>query len=88
MLQTPLGRIASTCAAVGDVTAWSLLAFVVAIARSADSRSTVFCLGLVLVFLALMFVGIKPNLPRWLGREALERPTPSKGILAIVIAIV
>ncbi|MBA3831087.1 MAG: cation:proton antiporter [Chthoniobacterales bacterium] len=88
ILKTPLGRIASACAAVGDVTAWGLLAFVVAIARSADSRSAIFCLCMVLVFVAVMFVALKPNLPGWLGREALERPKPSKGVLAIVIAIV
>ncbi len=88
VLKTPLGRIASACAAIGDVTAWGLLAFVVAIARAADFRSAVFCLGLVLLFAAVMFLVIKPNLPRWLGSEALERPKPSRAVLAIVIAIV
>lgn len=88
VLKTSLGRLASACAAVGDVTAWGLLAFVLAIARATDFKSAAFCLGLVLVFVAVMFVGLKPNLPRWLGKEALERPKPSKAVLAIVIAIV
>ncbi len=88
ILKTPLGRIASACAAVGDVTAWTLLAFVVAIAHAADFASAAFCLGLVLIFVAVMFLGLKPNLPGWLGKEALERPKPAKSVLAIVIAIV
>ncbi|MGH8092530.1 MAG: cation:proton antiporter [Chthoniobacterales bacterium] len=88
ILQTPLGRMASACAAVGDVTAWALLAFVVAVARSSDFGSAAFCLGLVLLFVAVMFLGLKPNFPRWLGKQAFERPQPSKSVLAIVIAIV
>ena len=88
MLKSSLGRIASVCAAAGDVTAWGLLAFVVAIARSSDFASAAFCLGLVLIFLAVMFLVLKPNLPIWLGSEALERPKPAKSVLAIVIAIV
>ena len=88
ILKTSLGRMASACAAAGDVTAWALLAFVVAIARSADFVSAVFCLGLVVVFVAVMFLLVKPNLPRWLGREALEKPSPAKSNLAIVIALV
>ncbi len=88
ILRTPLGSLASACAAVGDVTAWAFLAFVVAVARSSDFASAAFCLGLVLLFVAAMFLVLKPNLPRWLGKQALDRPQPSKGVLAIVIAIV
>jgi Kef-type K+ transport system membrane component KefB len=61
---------------------------VVAVARSSDFASAAFCLGLVLLFVAVMFLGLKPNLPRWLGKEAFDRPQPSKSVLAIVIAIV
>jgi len=88
ILKTSLGRMASACAAAGDVTAWALLAFVVAISKSADFVSAAFCLGLVLVFVAVMFLVVKPNLPHWLGKEALEAPAPAKSTLAIVIALV
>jgi Kef-type K+ transport system membrane component KefB len=70
------------------VTAWALLALVVAIAKSADFVSAGFCLGLVLVFLAIMFLVVKPNLPHWLGKNALEESKPAKSTLAIVIALV
>jgi Kef-type K+ transport system membrane component KefB len=85
---TSLGRMATACAAVGDVTAWGLLAFVVATAKSADIGSAVICLGLVLAFAAIMFGLVRPNLARWLGRDAIESPTPSRGLLATVIALV
>src|SRR5436309_6407766 len=88
ILRTSLGRTAAACAAVGDVTAWSVLAFVVAIARATSVGATAFSLGLVLVFVALMLLVIKPNLPNWLGQEALERPNPSKAVLAVVFGVV
>ena len=34
LTRTDLGRLALTCAAVGDVTAWCLLAFVVGVVQS------------------------------------------------------
>ena len=88
IFKTPLGSTATACAAVGDVTAWAMLAFVVAIARATSMGGAAFSLGLVLVFVALMLFVIKPNLPRWLGQPALERREPSKAVLAVVIAVV
>ena len=88
ILKTSLGRTAAACAAVGDVTAWSVLAFVVAIARATSVGAVAFSLGLVLVFVGFMLLVIKPNLPNWLGQPALERPNPSKALLAVVFGIV
>lgn len=88
ILKSSLGRTASACAAVGDVTAWGLLAFVVAFATSGSFATTAGCLGLVLLFVGIMFYFVKPNLPGWLGAEALERPDPKKSVLAIIVAIV
>ena len=88
IFRTPLGTTATACAAVGDVTAWCVLAFVVAIARATSMSGAAFNLGLVLVFAALMLFVIKPNLPGWLGRPTLERPDPSKAALALVFGIV
>src|SRR5256886_16664123 len=88
ILKTSLGSTATACAAVGDVTAWSVLAFVVAIARATSVGGAVFNLGLVLVFITLMLFVIKPKLPSWLGQPALERPDPSKVVLAVVLGVV
>jgi Kef-type K+ transport system membrane component KefB len=85
---TSLGRTAAACAAVGDVTAWGLLAFVVAVAKSSDFGSAAICLSLVLVFAGIMFGLVRPNLARWLGRAAVDNPIPSRGLLATVIALV
>ncbi len=85
IFKTSLGSTATACAAVDDVTAWSMLAFVVAIARATSVGGAAFNLGLVLVFIALMLFVIKPKLPSWLGQPALERPDPSKAVLAVVL---
>jgi Kef-type K+ transport system membrane component KefB len=88
IFKTPLGSTATACAAVGDVTAWIMLAFVVAIARVSSVGGAAFNLGLVLVFIALMLFVIKPKLPTWLGQQALERSNPSKPVLGVVLGVV
>ena len=87
ILKTPLGNTATMCAAVGDVTAWSILAFVVAIARASSVGGAAVSLGLVLIFVVLMLFVLKRNLPAWL-RPALERDEPGKGALAVVLGVV
>jgi len=73
---------------VADLTAWGVLAFVVAIARATSAGGAAFSLGLVLVFVALMLFVIKPKLPSWLGQPALERSDPGKAVLAVVLGVV
>src|SRR6266571_4359815 len=87
IFKTSLGSTATACAAVDDVTAWSMLAFVVAIAHTTSISSAAVSLGLVLIFVALMLLVVKRNLPGWLG-PALERSEPGKGALAVVLGVV
>jgi len=88
IFKTPLGSTATACAAVDDVTAWTILAFVVAIARSTSVGGATFSFALVISFVGLMLLLIKPALPQWLGRPALERTEPDKITLAIVVGLV
>ena len=61
--KTRMGAIALTCAAVDDVTAWCLLAFVVSVveARTAGALSTVVT---ALVFIAAMVIVVRPAMVR------------------------
>jgi Kef-type K+ transport system membrane component KefB len=86
--QTSLGSAAITCAAVDDVTAWSLLAFVVAIARATSVEASALNLMLVIIFIGVMIWAIRPALPHFIGRARLEKEAPSRGVLAGVICIV
>lgn len=85
--KTFLGSTAITCAAVDDATAWAILALVVAIARATSLASTTFCLGLVLVFVALMLFVVRPRLPRWLGVERMKGGAPSRTVVAAVLIL-
>lgn len=88
MSRTFLGSTAITCAAVDDVTAWSILAFVVAIARATSVGASALNLLLVLAFIAIMIKGVRLLLPRWIGNEGMESEAPSRGVLATVICVV
>lgn len=88
MTRTHLGSTAITCAAVDDVTAWSILAFVVAIAQAASIAGSAMNLLLVGVFVALMLLVVKPGLPRWIGARQLNQENPSKDTLALVVCVV
>jgi Kef-type K+ transport system membrane component KefB len=59
----------------------------VAIAGASSTGGAIASVLLVLAFLAFMLLVIKPNLPRWIGQRALERPNPSKATIAIVITV-
>ena len=82
MSRTPLGTMALACAAIGDATAWCLLAFVVGVAQSQATSA----LGIVLWtlgYLALMLLLIRPLVGRWLSSSS-ER-TISQGQIAVAL---
>lgn len=61
--KTRMGAIALTCAAVDDVTAWCMLAFVVSVAR-AEAAGAVATIAMAVGFIALMIVVIRPIMAR------------------------
>ena len=79
--QTALGRLALTCAAIADVTAWCLLALVVGVVQSSDRG--LLTSVLTMAFIAVMFVAVRPVVVRlsrrWENRE------PDRGEIAIVL---
>jgi Kef-type K+ transport system membrane component KefB len=82
LTRTALGSTALACAAFDDVTAWSALAFVVAVVKAGGLAASVLNLALVFAFVAVMLFWIKPRLPRWIGRTALRDGVPGKGVMA------
>ena len=88
LFHSKLGQIATLCAAIGDVTAWCILAFVVAIAGAANVRTAFLSLALVAVYVAGMIFVVKPVLGRLLGQSLLHESEPTKGVLAVVLGTV
>jgi Kef-type K+ transport system membrane component KefB len=84
LAQTPLGSLAIACAAVDDASAWAMLAVVVAIAHATGLATTVFNLGLVAVFVAVMLWVVRPRLPRWLGVEETDA-APGRDVMATAL---
>jgi Kef-type K+ transport system membrane component KefB/nucleotide-binding universal stress UspA family protein len=81
LLQSKVGTVAIACAAVDDVTAWCLLAFVVSIVRASDLAHA----GLTTVF-ALLYIGfvllvVKPFLAR-LGARVASREGLTQNVVA------
>jgi Kef-type K+ transport system membrane component KefB/nucleotide-binding universal stress UspA family protein len=64
LAKTRLGTVTLTCAAVDDVTAWCLLAVVVAIARAHGVGSALVTIGLSAGFIVLMILVVRPVMAR------------------------
>jgi Kef-type K+ transport system membrane component KefB len=83
MSKTELGAVALTCAAVDDVTAWCLLAVVVGIAR-ARAADALMVVMLTVVFIAGMFLAVRPLVVRLVSRSGDRMPTREVLALALV----
>ena len=56
--KTKIGAIVITCAATDDITAWCILAAVIAIVKAGSFVSSLYVIGLALVYvLAMIFIG-------------------------------
>src|SRR5271167_3051472 len=80
--KTRMGAIALTCAAVDDVTAWCMLAFVVSVAR-AQAAGAVVTVAMALGFILLMIVVIRPAMVR-LSLVYGNRGRLTQGVLASI----
>lgn len=85
MHQTRMGTIALGCAAVDDVTAWCLFAFVVSVAN-AKSGSVLLTLALTAAFIAVVLFGIAPIAEWFIRRQELRGDATSKDAIVVVCA--
>ena len=84
MANTQLGNTAITCAAVDDVTAWSLLAMVVAIAGARGVWAATITIVLTIAFILVLLFVVGPVFRRLMGPQA-DREEPGKTALAAVL---
>lgn len=87
MEKTFLGTTAIACAAVDDATAWIILAFVVALTRATNLASTAMGLGLVVAFVGVMLIVVRPRLPRWLQADGTGGADPGRRTLVAVLLL-
>jgi Kef-type K+ transport system membrane component KefB/nucleotide-binding universal stress UspA family protein len=84
LLRSKVGMLALTCAAVDDVTAWCLLAFVVSIVRASDPMHAVYTTLFALLYIAFMLGLVRPFLRR-LGARVASKEGLSQGAVALIL---
>lgn len=82
MLRSKVGSIAISCAAVNDITAWCLLAFIIARVRAGAGTPMWLTLGGLVIYVAFMFLVMRPFLAR---SPAFKRRKLSTDTLAFVL---
>jgi Kef-type K+ transport system membrane component KefB len=87
LTKTHLGTLAITCAAIDDVTAWCLLALVIAISKAGALLSAFFTVLLTIAFILFMFLLVKPVLAK-VANKYFTRETIHKNILALVFVLI
>ncbi len=87
LLGTPLGAMAIACAAIDDVTAWCLLALVVAVSRFQGIASAAWTLGLSAAFIAAIFFVVRPLMRRFTQRVS-RTPSPSAIVVTLLVLLV
>jgi len=85
LAQLPLGSTALACAAVDDVTAWCILAVVVAIVNSSGLAGALLTMASAVIFVLLMLLLVKPRFDALISRR-VEDPKYSRLLLAGVLA--
>lgn len=84
--KTRLGAIVITCAAVDDITAWSLLAAVIAIVKAGTFVSSLYTIAIAVGYVFLMIKVVRPFLKR-VGDLFPSRQNMSKQVVAIYFIV-
>ncbi len=86
LLHSKLGAVTITCAAVDDVTAWCILAFVVSIARAGSLGDAARTTVLALLYICVMVALVRPFLRRLAGRSA-NKEGLSQNLVAVTLVL-
>lgn len=90
MTKTPVGILAIASAANDDVTAWCLLAVVIAIAKAGTFGSALYAVGLTALYIVLMFCVVRPFLKKignlYANKEVINKTFVSFIFLILVIS--
>lgn len=90
LTRTHLGTMSLGSAAIGDVTAWCLLAVVIAIAKTGSMMESLFTMLLTVLYVLLMLFVVKPFLKRigehYLTLEVVNRSTVAFIFLLLLVS--
>src|SRR5262249_46661753 len=86
ILNTRIGAVAITCAAIDDVTAWCLLAFTISVARHSDIANAILTTCAALGYVGLMIGFVRPCLSR-LSNRVSDAGMIAQPLVAFVIVL-
>ena len=88
--KTRLGAIVITCAAADDITAWCLLAVVIAIVKAGTFDSALYVIALAFLYVIVMIFIVKPFLKRvgdlYAASENLSKPVVAIFFLTLILS--
>lgn len=88
--KTKLGAIVITCAAADDITAWCLLAAVIAIVKAGTFVSSLYIIGLAIAYVLVMLFVVKPFLKKigelYGTKNSLNKPVVAIFFLTLIIS--
>jgi Kef-type K+ transport system membrane component KefB len=88
--KTKLGSIVITCAAADDITAWCLLAVVIAIVKAGTFESSLYVIGLAIFYVLIMLFLVKPFFKRvgdlYSNNENLSKPVVAIFFLTLILS--
>jgi Kef-type K+ transport system membrane component KefB len=88
--KTKLGAIVITCAAADDITAWCILAAVIAIVKAGTVVSSLYVIGLAIIYVLAMIFVVKPFLKKigelYGTKDALNKPIVAIFFLILIIS--
>ena len=86
MTRTRLGGLAIACAAIDDITAWCILAAVIAIVKAGSIISSVWTIALAISYVSMMIFLVRPFLKK-IGDIYADRESLSKPVVAVFFLI-
>ena len=88
--KTRIGTIVITCAATDDITAWCILAAVIAIVKAGSFVSSLYIIGLAFVYVLMMIFVVKPFLKRigdlYSTKNKLNKPVVAIFFLTLILS--
>ena len=87
LARTRVGALVLTCAAVDDVTAWCLLAFVIAVVRAGDVIHGLQTTLLAAAFIGVMILAVRPFLARVARRFGTEETLGQAAVAAFLVVL-
>lgn len=84
--KSKLGAMAITCAAADDITAWCILAVVIAIVKAGDFASALYTIAMAVAYVLIMIKIVRPFLMR-VGEVKGSKEALSKPVVAIFFIV-